>query len=73
MADKQEPDFEILPSLGIKCYLYADGSVVLEQYDRYTDDGPNFVQINAQQIGTVIEWLTKFRAEFEADNDPAIT
>ena len=66
MVDKQEPDFEILPTLGIKCRLYADGSAVLEQYDPFLDDGPNFVQINAQQLDTVIGWLTQFRSELEA-------
>lgn len=63
MADKQEPDFEIPSSLGIKCYLYTDGTVILEQYDPYVDDGPNSVEIKEHQIDTVIEWLTQFRSE----------
>lgn len=66
MADNNEPDFEIPTSLGIKCRLYADGSVVLEQYDPYIDDGPNFVEIRAHQLDTVIGWLTQFRNDIEA-------
>ena len=66
MADKQEPDFEIPTSLGIKCYLYADGSVILEQYDPYVDDGPNVIEISAHQLDTVIGWLTQFRNDVEA-------
>lgn len=70
MADEQEPDFEIPSSLGIKCYLYTDGSVMLTQYDPYVDDVPSVVVITEHQIDTVIEWLTQFRSEFEANNDP---
>lgn len=54
---QQQPDFQILPTLGIKCYLYDDGSVLLEQYDPYSDEQPNMVDINANQIDTVIQWL----------------
>ena len=55
----QEPDFQILPTLGIKCFLYADGSVLLEQHDPYFDDGPNLIDITANQVDTVIQWLTQ--------------
>ena len=65
MADNTSLTLKYRPRLGIKCRLYADGSVVLEQYDPYVDDGPNFVEIRAHQLDTVIGF-TQFRNDIEA-------
>ena len=58
MTDNQKPDFQILPTLGIKCYLYDGGSVILEQHDPYAEETP-MIEIPAHYLDTVIVWLTQ--------------
>lgn len=61
-----QPTYEIPSSLGIKAELGKDGSVMLEQYDPYSDDRPNIIVIEAYQVGIVAGWLQQCQKTIEA-------